>query len=279
MDIKDTKKEQIKELLNIPDIPKELYVRGEIPSRKEYKFVTFVGTRAYTPYGKRACEHIISRLSGYPIVIVSGLAFGIDSIAHKAAINAGLKTIGVLASGLDDNSIYPKSNISLAKDIVNGNGAIISETKEGANVQPYMFPQRNRIIAGISEITIVVECTEKSGTMITAKLANDYNKEVGVVMHDIFSPTNGAYKLLKEGAHPIKSASDILEILDFTENNVRNYNLTPKEELVMQQLSEPKTRLELSEKIKISQTDMNITISSLELKGLVTERLGKLHRN
>lgn len=262
-------------LKDIPDSPERLFIRGDLP--KGF-YITFVGTRAYTNYGKRVCEHLIRGLSGHPIVIVSGMALGIDSIAHRSAINNGLKTVAVLPSGLDDESIYPRSHKMLAKEIIDGNGAIVSEYEKGHKANAYEIPKRNRIIAGLSELIVVIECSEKSGTMITAKLALDYNRDVGVVMHDIFSPTSGAYSLLRDGAHPINSVEDIFEIIGMERNKAKDYSLTENEKILFDLLSSPKTREDLGKLCGLSPTDLNIALSSLELKNAIQESLGLLKR-
>ena len=164
-------------LREIPDAPKQLHVRGTLPSY-EKKWLAVVGSRAMTPYGKRACDYLISGLSGYPIVIVSGLAYGMDAQAHKSALDAGLPTVAVPGSGLAWDTLYPRANVPLAKKILEAGGALVSEEKSDTAAADWTFPRRNRVMAGSCHATLVVEAKEKSGSLITAKLATDYNREL-----------------------------------------------------------------------------------------------------
>ena len=133
------------------------------------------------------CEKIIADLAQYPVTIVSGLALGIDAIAHRSALQNNIPTIGVVGSGLDTPSLYPKTNTPLAQEMLETGNALLSEYAAGMTVKPYTFPRRNRIMAGMSVITVVIECTSQSGTRITARLALEYGREVCAVPHDIFS--------------------------------------------------------------------------------------------
>src|SRR4051812_17012803 len=193
--------EQFPRLLNeIPDRPKRLFVRGELPS-DEYKFLAVVGSRACTPYGRQAVTHLIDGLRGYPIVIVSGLAYGADAEAHKAALKAGLPTVGVPGSGLDWDVLYPRANVGLAKEILKAGGALLSEFKPDMKAADYTFPQRNRIMAGLCKATLIIEAKEKSGSLITARLAADFNRDVLVVPGQIFSAeSKGTHQFLRLGA-------------------------------------------------------------------------------
>ncbi|NCU28960.1 MAG: DNA-protecting protein DprA, partial [Candidatus Moranbacteria bacterium] len=165
------------QLLEIPQPPKNLYIRGKLPD-PDLTYLAIVGSRNYTSYGKDICEKLIKGLKGYPIVIVSGLALGIDSIAHKMALSVGLKTIAFPGSGLSDKAIYPKTNIFLAQEIIENDGCLISEFEPDFISTLYSFPQRNRLMAGMSKAVLIIEAEEKSGTLITARLALDYNKDV-----------------------------------------------------------------------------------------------------
>src|SRR3989344_1725545 len=135
-------------LLQIPDPPKKLYVRGQLPST-DWKWLAVVGSRAVTSYGRQACGHFVGGLRGYPIVVVSGLAFGVDAAAHKAALGAGLPTVAVPGSGLDWSVLYPRANVSLAREIIKAGGARLSEHEAELKAADYTFPQRNRIMAGL----------------------------------------------------------------------------------------------------------------------------------
>jgi len=175
-------------LREIPKVPEEMYLIGEMPdsasgepSSAEYIYLAVVGTRKFSGYGKEACEKIIGGLAGYPFAIVSGLALGIDAIAHRAALDAGLKTIAIPGSGLDFSVLHPRTNHRLAKEIIESGGALLSEFDWEEPAGLHTFPQRNRIIAGISRATLVVEAPERSGALITANFALDFNRDVFAV--------------------------------------------------------------------------------------------------
>src|SRR3989344_5631738 len=168
-------------LLEIPQPPETLYVRGTLPDPTQFYYLAVVGSRKFTNYGREAVERIIGGLAGYPICIVSGLAMGIDAIAHRVALDAGLPTVAIPGSGLDSSVIYPRSNLALAREIIENGGALLSEFAPDLRAAPWTFPQRNRIMAGISQSTLVIEAEEKSGTLITARLAFDYNRNVFAV--------------------------------------------------------------------------------------------------
>src|SRR3990167_8695121 len=202
-------------LSEINDPPDELFLIGEIPS-DDHVFLAVVGSRKFTSYGKQAAEQIIAGLKGFPIIIVSGLAIGIDSIAHNAALNAGLTTIAIPGSGLNDDVLYPASNRALAKKIVERGGALISPFKPDFKATEWSFPARNRIMAGMSQAVLLIEAEEKSGTGITARLALDYNRDVYAVPGSIFSPTSrGTNALIAGGATPITQSADLLTALGF----------------------------------------------------------------
>ena len=162
-------------LKEIPSPPEELYLIGELPS-EEALFLGVVGSRKFSNYGKESCEKIISGLknSFREIIIVSGMAIGIDGIAHKAALQNNLKTVAIPGSGLDDKVLHPRSNIQLSKEIVEKGGCLLSEFPWDMPAGVHTFPQRNRIIAGLSHGVLIIEAAEKSGDLITANLALEY---------------------------------------------------------------------------------------------------------
>jgi len=175
-----------------------------------------VGSRKYSKYGKAVVEKLISGLKGYPVCIVSGLALGIDGFAHQAALDAGLYTIAFPGSGLNPSVIYPSCHARLAEKIIESGGALLSEFEPGQCATPWTFPMRNRLMAGISHGTLVVECCLKSGTLITAKNAADYARDVAAVPGDIFSPLSaGPHMLIGRGAMMVSCADDLLEFLGF----------------------------------------------------------------
>ena len=267
-------------LREIPDAPKQLWVRGKIPST-EHKWLAVVGSRAMTPYGKQACRHLIEGLRGYPVVIVSGLAYGVDAEAHKVALDAGLTTVGVPGSGLDWDILYPKANVGLAREILKAGGALISEEKPNAKTMDYMFPKRNRIMAGLSHATLVVEAKEKSGSLITAKLVTEYNRELLVVPGSIFSAeSKGTHQFLRLGATAVTSAEDVLVALGIAKregpislNELRD-DLSKDELRVFEILHTPVSRDELIEALELPITDANVLLSTMEIKGLIVEELG-----
>ncbi len=273
-------------LLEIPQVPDHLYIRGELPSPIDYIYVSVVGSRKHTSYGKDVCEKLIRGLKGYPVVIVSGLALGIDSIAHKTALEVGLPTIAVPGSGLNDAVLYPASNRGLAELILKKEGCLLSEFDPSFKATVWSFPQRNRIMAGISRAVLIIEAEEKSGTLITARMALDYNRDVLVVPGSIFSDASkGTNKYIRLGATPITSAEDILEALGLLEENTPTQqsfaeieSLTDDEKVIMSLLSEPIARDELIARSGFATPQASALISILEIKGLITENLGKIQK-
>jgi DNA protecting protein DprA len=174
-------------LAQTPKLPDSLRVRGALPPQT-YTYITVVGSRKYSDYGKEACETLIQGLAGLPVVIVSGLALGIDSIAHRAALDCGLLTIAVPGSGLDDRVLYPATHFGLARQILEGGGALVSPFADDAVAAPWTFPIRNGIMAGISCATLVIEADLKSGTLITSTRATDLSRDVLALPGPIFSP-------------------------------------------------------------------------------------------
>ncbi|GMQ95443.1 MAG: hypothetical protein BMS9Abin13_557 [Patescibacteria group bacterium] len=272
-------------LLELPDPPKELFVKGELPDGDSV-LLTVVGSRKFSPYGRDACEKIVAELAGYDIAIVSGLALGIDAIAHKAALAAGLKTIAIPGSGLDESVLYPSTNRLLARKIVEEGGALLSEFSPDFRATVWGFPQRNRIMAGLSRATLIIEAGEKSGTLITARLALDYNKDVYVVPGSIFSGSSrGTNKLMRQGASPITSGADLLQELGFDVAEGESHqaemdlkNASPDEKKVLEFLREPLPRNELLRALEMPVSAANALLSAMEIKGLVKESAGNMHR-
>lgn len=276
------------QLLEIPQPPKHLYIEGELPN-EDTILLAVVGSRKYTSYGKEACERLIASLAGQNIAIVSGLAIGIDSIAHRAALSAGLKTIAIPGSGLSNSILYPALNRSLAKQIIEKGGCLLSEFEPDFKATTWSFPQRNRIMAGISKAILIIEAEERSGTLITARMALDYNRDVLAVPGSIFSPSSkGSNWLIKNGATPICDGADILQALgikneDATLNTLKNLKLdfeelSENEKLILSSLTEPLSKDELCEVAEIEIGELNGTLSMLEIKGYVKEEGGVIHR-
>ncbi|OGN09817.1 MAG: DNA protecting protein DprA [Candidatus Yanofskybacteria bacterium RIFCSPHIGHO2_02_FULL_41_11] len=197
-------------LKEIPDAPKLLYCRGNLDLLNTFCFGV-VGTRKLTSYGKEAAQHIVRSLVQADFTIVSGLALGIDAIAHQTTLDSEGKTIAVLGTGITDSYIYPPANMGLAKQILKQDGLIISEHKIGTG-HPGTFPQRNRIISGLSKGVLIVEADEKSGSLITARLAGEQGRDVFAIPGNIFSSRSlGPHSLIKKGAKMVTSAEDIIE--------------------------------------------------------------------
>ena len=274
-------------LLEIPQSPKELFVAGKIPDPEKYIFLTIVGSRHYSAYGREVCEKIVSGLAGQPIMIVSGLALGIDTIAHQSALEAGLITVAFPGSGLNQKVLYPSANRRLAEKIIENGGALVSEYQPDQIATLYTFPQRNRLMAGLSRATLIIEAGQKSGTLITARLATEYNRDVLAIPGSVFSPNSyGPNWLIKQGATPITEAEDILkhfslkqESFDF-DSAEKLADLSPSEKKIVELLRiEPLPRDELVFKAKVSASEANTVLSIMEIKGLIKESLGEFHLN
>lgn len=193
--------------------PKQIYLRGNL--NLDAPCVAVVGSRIPSAYGKQATHDIVSGLSRAGICIVSGMAPGIDTLAHQAALENNGATIGVIAAGLDQDSFYPRQNLDLSRKVVNTGGCLASEYPPGFSATNYSFPQRNRIIAGFSRAVVVIEAKEKSGSLITADWGRRQNKPVFAVPGSIYSASSsGCNWLLKNGAAPATSAQDILTALE-----------------------------------------------------------------
>ena len=278
--IYEVKKENWPESLKeIPEPPIKLYARGKLPNTDSI-YLAVVGSRKYSNYGKEVCQKLIAGLSGYPIVIVSGLAIGIDSIAHQSALDVGLTTVAFPGSGLNRNVLYPKNNLSLALKIIKSGGCIISEFEPDFVATTYSFPQRNRLMAGISKAVLIIEAEMKSGSLITARLALDYNKDVMAVPGPVFSKNStGVNWLIREGAIPVTTSGDVLEALGFNnQNNLSNRYQTcqPEEKAILDLLIEPIDRDELIILSGLETGEANALLSIMEVRGLIKESNGQI---
>ena len=266
-------------LRQIPDAPKKLYVRGELPST-DRAWLCVVGSRAITNYGRQVCRHLIEGLRGYPIVIVSGLAYGVDAEAHEAALEAGLPAVAVPGSGLGWDVLYPRANVNLAKEILKAGGALLSEFEPETKAADWTFPKRNRIMAGLCNATLIIEARELSGTLITARLTVEYNRELLVVPGSIFSDeSKGTHQFLRLGATAITSAEDILVALGIAKREGENLtslraDLSTDELRVIEIIRAPIPREELVQALELPITEANVLLSTMEIKGLITEELG-----
>ncbi len=253
-----------------------LFYRGKL-AVNGLKTLAVVGARKCTYYGQQAIEKLIPPLVEARILIISGLAIGIDSLSQQATVKSGGRTIAVLGSGIDRASIYPAQNLELSEQIIAQGGAIVSEFPPGTPPLRQNFPQRNRIIAGLAQATLVVEANQKSGSLITARFALEEGREVMAVPGNIFSPASeGPNNLIKSGAKPIFSAVDILESFGFfPENDAPNlprdfsqFNLDERK--ILAALSNEPTNLdELIRAAKLDTKIINSTLTILEIKKAV----------
>lgn len=268
-------------LVHMPDPPKGLYIKGDESSFKDLHYITVVGSRNCSIYAKEVLEDLIQELQGYPIAIISGLALGIDSHAHRQAIRFGLPTIAVPGSGLDSSVIYPASNLSLARDILSSGGLLLSEYTPDTKAARWTFPQRNRIMAALADLVIIVEASEKSGTLITARLALDYNKTIGVIPADIIRTSSiGSNKLMQDGAHPILSFRDILSLLGIPEQEkeIIPAYLTDKQRCLIEIIQEPQTLDDIQKTLQVSYDECIELVSTLEIQGIITQEYGRIKR-
>lgn len=270
------------ELLQIPKPPEELWIRGTLPS-VDTKYLAVVGSRALTSYGREACAKLLSGLSGYPISIVSGLALGADASAHRAALAAGLHTIAIPGSGLDDSVIAPRTNLGLAHDILEAGGALLSEHEATYTPHAYDFPSRNRIMVGIADAILMIEAGEKSGTLITARLASEYNRELLCVPHrmgDVHA--FGSHLFLRLGATLVTDPLHILEALHITPRLEGAERAVPHldgiEERLYSLLAEPRPRDEIIRELGADASETLTGLVMLELKGLAKEEFGAWRR-
>lgn len=275
-----------KQLRELPDPPEKLWLRGELPPEGT-KFLAVVGSRALSRYGREACDVLINGLRGYPISIVSGLALGADAAAHRAALGAGLHTIAIPGSGLDDSVIGPRTNLTLAHEILKAGGALVSENDPDHSAAPYDFPSRNRIMVGLAHTVLIIEAGPKSGTLITARLASEYNRDLICVPHRIGDPHGfGADLFLRLGATYVGKSEHILEVLgipvreDDSDERIHSVLaiLTEPERLLYQLLEVPMTRDEVIRAATIPAHHALTMLISLELKGLAKEEFGAWRR-
>lgn len=264
-------------LKEIYDTPPVLYVRGSITSEDEWS-VAIVGTRQATIYGREVTQRIVGDLARNKITIVSGLAQGIDSAAHQAALEAGGRTIAVFACGLD--VVYPASNLKLARSIME-HGALVSDYPLGTRPKGENFPRRNRIMSGLSLGVLVVEAGKTSGALITANLALEQNREVFAIPGNILSPrSEGTNRLIQEGAKLVRNAEDILEELNLTmvSQQLEMKETIPAndtESLLLRHLSKEPTHIdEVRRESGLPIATVSSTLAMMELKGMVRQAGG-----
>lgn len=261
-------------LKEIYDYPPVLYVRGSLPAEDE-PCLAIVGTRRPTVYGRQVTEEIVADLSRSGITIISGLARGIDSVAHRAALDAGGKTVAVFGSGL--NIVYPGENAKLAQAIME-HGALVSEYPLGVKPKAENFPLRNRIMSGLSLGVLVVEAGERSGALITAHQAVEQNREVFAIPGSILSPASqGTNRLIQEGAKLVRNYADILQELNLTivvqQAEIKEFSPANEvESAILKQLSsEPSHIDEICRRSGLTMPEVSSTLAMLELKGIARQ--------
>ncbi len=277
-----------KRLLNCYDSPILLYYRGEADLNAT-KMVAIIGTRKNTDYAKLVTEKLVKELAAQNITIVSGLAFGVDAIAHKSALKNDLPTVGVLAHGLDQ--IYPAEHAGLAKDMIKNHGGLLTEFRSKSKPDKHNFPTRNRIVAGMSDATIVIETEIKGGSMITAELANSYNKDVFAFPGKVTDgKSTGCNYLIKSNkAMLLTDAEELLQVMQW-EDNAKNrkvkksqrelfIEMTTEEKIVVAILREKDTVHidEINGKSGLSSSAVAGAMLNLELQGIIASKPGKLY--
>ena len=270
------------QLTEIPQPPKQLWLRGKLPPEGT-KYLTVVGSRAMTHYGQEACQKLIIGLAGYPISIVSGLALGVDTCAHKAALTAGLHTLALPGSGLGDDVLYPRSNRTFAKEILEAGGGLISEYAPDQASHIHYFPERNRLMVGLADAVLVIEAGEKSGTLITARLASEYNRDLLCIPHRIGDPHSfGPHLFIRLGAALVSEPLHILEALGIPPREIGATtapgDLEDVELVIWNMLDEPMTRDEILRVAVGAAGEMLTALVALELRGLIKEEFGAWHR-
>jgi DNA processing protein len=290
-------------LHQIPDKPKELYLEGnrQLLCSTQHVYVCIVGPRKSSAYGKDVTTSIIEHLARMHVITISGAAYGIDGIVHTLSIEHGIPTIAVPGSGIDDEVFYPRVHLDLKHKIIEQGGLIVNEFQPLARASPWTFPVRNRVMAGMSHLTIVIEAEQSSGTLITAHLATDYGREVIAIPGSIYTSTSrGTHELISKGAtiltsldtltevltniakiHNIelwKDSVDIDERVSATQQPVHT-SLSEKEKSILtcvQSFPEGATKEKIAEILSMTSMDVSIYVTILELHGLVKISLGRV---
>jgi len=273
-----------KVLKSIGDAPKQMYYKGNWNPELFERCLAVVGTRKMTSYGRHMTEQIVGEVASAGITIVSGFMYGIDAEAHKAALSAGGKTIAVMPCGID--VIHPEYQVDLHEEILDNGGLVISEYEGTHPALSWTFPRRNRIVAGLSKATLVVEAGEDSGALITANLAKKYGRKVFAVPNPLTSAVSqGVTRLLKEGATLVSSANDILQYYglilkrDLGAPKSRLGKIEDElEQKIVEQLKKEAMEIDiLARKLEIPAAKLGAAISMLQLQGYITKEQGKLY--
>lgn len=269
----ETDKDYPQLLKEIPTAPYIIYIKGEIDLNAP--MISIVGSRKYTTYGSQVAHAFARDLAKAGIVVVSGMAYGIDSIAHRGALDGGGKTIAVLGNSLDEKNIYPTGNTNLSREIIL-NGCLLSDYPIETPANIGSFPARNRIVAGLSLGTLIVEAGEKSGTLITANLALEFNRDVFSIPGSIFSAQSiGTNSFIRKGAKIVTSVQDILEEFDLNKGRTQvvpseKVPENKEEEVLLKILSPNPTHIDNLVKLsKLGTSVVASTLIMLEIKGWV----------
>jgi DNA processing protein len=270
-------------LREIPDAPVLLYIRGTYDWQTNRPMITIVGTRRPSTYGRQVVQDFARHLSQAGFVVISGLAFGIDSLAHQATLESDGLTLAVIGSGVDDASLSPQSHLTLAHRIISQGGALISELAPGTKAALHTFPSRNRIMAGMSPATLVIEATDRGGTLITARLALEYNRDVLAIPGSLFSPSSlGCHRLIQRGAKLITCLEDILEEFPtLTPSTSQAQELLPvlseREHSLLALLTHESLHIDqIIQQTKRSAHEITSDLTVLEMKGLA-KNIGGMH--
>ena len=267
----------------IPDAPKKLYYKGDWDENIFSHCLAVVGARRMTRYGKQITDLLVSELAAVGITIVSGFMYGIDAAAHQATVNIQGRTIACMPCGID--IIHPSYQKDLYQQILDNRGLIISEFEGNFPPDKWTYPRRNRIVAGLSAATMVVEAGQKSGTMITANLTSKFNRKLFAVPGMLTSAlSKGSMQLIKQGAEIVTSANDIMDFYGIdAQGLVENISINSSNQLqqnILAELNHEPMGLDiLSYKLKISIPQLSAEISLLQLKGLILEDAGKYNLN
>ncbi len=291
-----TDKDYPKRLLNCYDSPTMLYYKGDADLNAS-RIVAIIGTRSHTDYAKQVTEKLVKDLASHTVTITSGLAFGVDAIAHKAAVKNNLPTIGVMAHGLDQ--IYPTEHTGLAKDMIKHGGGLLTEFRSRIKPDKHNFPSRNRIVAGMSDATIVIETGIKGGSMITAELANGYNKDVFAFPGKVTDTKSAGcnYLIKNNKAMLLTDAEELIEAMSWDDKAKSKKDLpagkagkksqrelfielTADEKIIVGIINEKETVAidEINMKSGLSSSAVAAAILNLELQNVIVSLPGKLYR-